>query len=223
MKEFMTNTEYADYIGVSSAWIGQLVKDGIIKQTSLKFFPPKKRPKIIVEKADKDLEDSKDASRDAQRRANAERRDDRQPQMDFVNGVQPKNETMAGLSSEELEARAKEQKEEFEKIKQLQREAENSKIENTPKADDSQAEWNKFWIMERGLKTALERQKLEGSLILVDDAKGLIERFMNPVVQKMDNLAYDFKNNFPTVDDATIDYLVDYINIIKMDAQKHVF
>ena len=126
-------------------------------------------------------------------------------------------------TEEQKNKRIQEEKREIEMLLSLQKEAEKSKVEKTPDVGDSQAEWNKFWIMERGLKTALERQKLEGSLISVDEAKGLVEKFMNPVVQKMDHLAYDFRNHFPAVDDAIVEYLIDYMNNIKKDAQKYVF
>ena len=209
----MTNVEYAKYKGVSAVWIGKLIALGKIKQSSLKFFPPKKRHKIIVEEADKDLKEYEDST---------ERRE-QQTNIDFDNPPQPISETIAGLTPEKKLEREKKEREEFDKIKELQKNlAENEDDNNVPDVDDSQAEWNKYWIMERALKTALERKKLEKTLIDVEEAKELIGKFLNPIVQDMDALAYDFKNYFPQADESMIDFLFNFIENVKKRSQRNV-
>jgi len=110
----------------------------------------------------------------------------------------------------------KKQLEELQSIKELQQEAQSKKV------DGSQAEWNKYLIMERALKTALERKEKERILINIDEAKNLIESFMTPIIQKMDNLAYEFKTNFPNLEEESLLYLQEYINNIKIEAQNYV-
>ena len=134
----------------------------------------------------------------------------------------PIEQTIAGLSEEERERQRVEELKRLAQLKELENISKLEDVDDAPKFDDTQAEWNKYWIMEKGLKTALERKRLEGTLIPVDEAKALIERFIRPIARKMDDLAYDLKNNFPMLDIAVIEYVSSYTNKIKEDAQKDV-
>ena len=207
--KIVTFVEYGKYRGFyDGSIISRYVKKGII--TSDSIFQKGKKKYIIVDKADAEL--LKNGYEFKQKK---EEEEENIPTLfDHV---------QSELTEKEKLERQKKEREEFDKIKELQKNlAENEDDNNVPDVDDSQAEWNKYWIMERALKTALERKKLEKTLIDVEEAKELIGKFLNPIVQDMDALAYDFKNYFPQADESMIDFLFNFIENVKKRSQRNV-
>jgi len=76
-------------------------------------------------------------------------------------------------------------------------------------------------IKEQVKKVKLSNEEKEGSLIKVDEAKMLLGKFLNPIVQDMDFLSQDFKNTFPTAPNEMLEYLSDYIEKIKIKSQSN--
>ncbi|MCK4440718.1 MAG: winged helix-turn-helix domain-containing protein [Sulfurovaceae bacterium] len=81
------------------------------------------------------------------------------------------------------------------------------------------ADLKRQYLIERTRKTKLENDERQGILIEMDEAKRLVENFLTPIVQDMDNLPNEIKIEFPAISNEMIEYLRNYINNIKIKSQ----
>jgi len=75
-------------------------------------------------------------------------------------------------------------------------------------------------LEEQHRKRKLENDMLERTVINVEEAKEIIGKFLNPIVQDMDTLPHDFKNTFPLATLEMMEYLSEYMENIKIKSQK---
>ena len=202
----MNQVQYAQHIGMSKQYVNKMVKAGVI---------PLHDKKIDPTEADQCLADHADPSYDAQREANNKARE----KESLFHDDNVPEESLATMSPDEL----KKYNEDMEKkLAALGHTAGDEGIKDIPKLVGSAAEWNVFKIKEMGLLTALKRKEKARMLIPVDEAKAVIERFLSPVNQKMNDLPFTLKSQFPQIDDEVIEWLLDHINSIKLDVQNEV-
>lgn len=203
----MKQTEYARKIGMSKQYVNKLVKRGVIILENRK---------VNVAQADKAIEEHKDPTRDAQREANAEARCD---DTLFDENNVPEN-SLATMSDEERERYDNDLKS---KLSELQNEAEKQGIEDMPDLEGSAKDWNTYKIKEQGLTYAIKRKQLSRELISISEAKGVIEVFLTPLSQAMEDLPYKLKAKFPNVENDAIEWLIEYANRVKAESQNVTF
>jgi len=75
----------------------------------------------------------------------------------------------------------------------------------------------KFWS---GKREELKYKEEKRELIQMSEAKGIFEKLLTPLNQSMDDLPFILKESFPNTPDDSIQWLMDYINNIKVEFQK---
>lgn len=188
---------------MSKQYVNKMVKLGVI---------PLHDKKIKPDEADKCLENHATLSYDAQREANAKRRDE---DMLFSEKNIPE-ESVANMSDDEKKKRDQELVATFKKL-----EDESTKEENDtrPGVGATGAEWNIFKTQQQALNYELDRKVKEGTLMYLDDFKATAEVLLGPLNQGLDNLAFNFKAQFPDIPDEAIQWLLGRTNQLKVDAQ----
>jgi len=203
----MTQTAYAKKIGMSKQYVNKLVKLGVIVLEG---------KKVNVAKADIALAEHRDPTRDAQRDANAEARGG-----DALFDEQNIPEhSLATMNDDE---RKKYDDELQSKLSGLESEAQLHGIEDMPSLNGSSKEWNTYKIKEQGLTYAIKRKQLSRELISISEAKGILEVFLNPISQAMEDLPYKLKAKFPNIDNGAIEWMIEYANNVKAETQNASF
>ena len=192
---------------MSKQYVNKLVRLGVIILENRK---------VNVSQADVAIEDHKDPSRDAQREANAEVRGD---DALFAPENMPEN-SLATMSEDE---RKKYNEDIFSKLNDLQDEAEKEGIKDMPDLEGSGKDWNTYKIKEQGLTYAIKRKQLARELISISEAKGVLEIFLTPMSQAMEDLPYKLKAKFPDIENSAIEWLIDYTNSVKEETQNVSF
>jgi len=203
----MKQTEYAKKIGMSKQYVNKLVRLGVIILEGRK---------VNVSQADKAIEEHKDPTRDAQREANADARVD-----DTL--FAPRNIPESSIATMSDEDRKKYDEDLRVKLNNLQSEAEKQGIDDLPDLEGSAKEWNTYKIKEQGLTYAIKRKQLARELISISEAKGVLEIFLTPLSQAMEDLPYKLKAKFPDIENSAIEWLIDYTNSVKEETQNATF
>ena len=76
-----------------------------------------------------------------------------------------------------------------------------------------------FWLGK------ISRQKFlqaEGELISVSDAKAAVEKIFTPFNKALDDLPVNLKAHFPEVSTEAVEWLIAYINTMKVEARKQL-
>jgi hypothetical protein len=62
----------------------------------------------------------------------------------------------------------------------------------------------------------------EGELIAVSDAKAAVEKLLTPYNKALDDLPVQLKSHFPEIPTDAVEWLIDYINTMKIEARKQL-
>lgn len=196
-------------IKMSKQYFSELKTSGKIPN----HYNPESKTKIyIYSEVEKALIDMKDPTRDPQRESNAVARGD---DALFDEKNIPEN-SLATMSDEEREEYDNDLKS---KLGELQNEAEKQGIEDMPDLEGSAKDWNTYKIKEQGLTYAIKRKQLAGELMTLAEFKAILEIFLNPMSQHLDDQPYKLKAKFPNVDNDVIEWLIDDNNRIKAEMQ----
>ncbi len=157
------------------------------------------------------LEEIKDPTKDAQREANVKKRDDGI----FDKSVQPEH-SLATMSPEEKKKHDDDLAATMQKLKDMSSEEEN---DDRPGTGASGQDWNTFKTKQQALNYELDRKLKEGDLMYLDDFKATSEILLGPLNQGLDDLAFNFKSQFPDITDEVIQWLLKRTNQLKVDVQ----
>lgn len=195
-------------IPMKKGYFSQLVSSGKIpfhdKPNSTKKF-------FKYEEVVKALDNIKDPTRDSQREANSKKRDDGI----FEESVIP-YKSLATMSEEEKKKYNDSLAETMQKLKDMSSEEENN---DRPGAGASGQDWNTFKTKQQALNYELDRKMKEGNLMYLDDFKATAEILLGPLNQGLDDLAFNFKSQFPDISDDSIQWLLNRTNQLKVDVQ----
>jgi len=205
-------------------YFSRLLKQGRIPSHK---NPSSKRKIFIYEEVKNALLEMRDPTRDVQRKLNKVKRDDKKKVVENKKEVIKECATLmdeenipkdswATMSDEEKKRRDASILEAMEKAKEMSSEAENNA---RPDLDAGSSEWNTFKIMQQGLNYEIDRKIKEGRLMYLDDFKAVSEVILSPLNQSLDDLAFNFKAQFPDVADDAIAWLLDKTNSMKVDVQ----
>ena len=226
----MKQSVFAKLVGTSRSTISRAVKSGILKGYGKDHEVIEEEALFALRKVGKVDKEGKYVSRQSKpfEGKHALTQDSKEALLNYEGEIES-----SAMSREEMKALADKQHEDMKNNPSKVIDIEEEEISFRPIPDDlslllagMEDPSKRVVIIEDFWAGKIQKQKFlreKSELISTSEAKGVLEIFLTPLSQAMEDLPYKMKAKFPDIENSAIEWLIDYTNSVKEETQHATF